>query len=93
MDGFQAQCLRRILKIPAAFYSRVSNETVLKRARATQVSKRVLQQQLLYFGKIARNEDADPLRVCTMAPGSSQVLSHKPFATFLSVYVRLHENG
>ena len=30
LDGFQARCFRRILKVPAAYYSRISNARVLR---------------------------------------------------------------
>ena len=30
MDGFHARCLRKILKIPAAYVSRVSDDSVLR---------------------------------------------------------------
>ena len=43
LDGFQNRCLRRILKIKPAYFSRVSNKTVLQRA-----SQQAYSNQLLY---------------------------------------------
>ena len=70
LDGFHARCLRRILRIQHAYHSRVSNKTVLERAGATPLSTRILQQQLLYLGEIARRDHDDPVRCCVFLPGS-----------------------
>ena len=70
IDGFHARCLRSILKIPHAYYSRVSNATVLTRAQARPLSTRLLQQHLIYFSKLARSDGRDPARACIFAEGS-----------------------
>ena len=69
LDGFYARCLRRVLRIPPAYYSRVSNETVLNRARRSKLSTRLQRQQLLYLGSVARRDDDDPVRCCVFQPG------------------------
>jgi len=69
LDGFQARCIRKILRIPAAYISRISNATVRERASSTRLSKELLQQQLLLFGDIAVR-DTGTLRDCVFAPGS-----------------------
>jgi hypothetical protein len=66
LDGFQCRCLRRVMRIPSSYISRVSNNTVLKRARATKVSQRILAQQMLYFGQLARRDDDDPVRAAVL---------------------------
>jgi len=67
LDGFYARCLRRILRIPSAFYSRVSNATVLKRAGATPLSQQLLVRQLALLGTVARSSLEGPLRRSTFA--------------------------
>ena len=62
LDGFHARCLRRILKIPPAYFSRVSNAVVWERARVQCLSVQLLQQQLLYFGKLAVADSGHPCR-------------------------------
>ena len=69
VDGFYARCLRRVLRVPPAYISRVSNDTVLRRARRTSLSTRLRQQQLILLGKVARRADEDPVRRCVFEPG------------------------
>jgi hypothetical protein len=52
LDGFHCRCLRRILRIPAAYYSRVSNQEVWKRAGQECFSEGIARDQLLFLGKI-----------------------------------------
>ena len=56
LDGFQARCIRTILKVPAAYVSRVTNATVRERAGVTPLSSELLQQQLILFFNIAVRE-------------------------------------
>ena len=37
LDGFHARCLRKVLGVPHAYYSRVSNAEVLRRAGYTEL--------------------------------------------------------
>ena len=62
MDGFQATCLRRILKIPAAFYSRVSNKIVLERSCVELFSKSVRKLQLKLLGQVVTNPGKSALK-------------------------------
>ena len=62
LDGFQAKCLRSILKIPSAFYSRISNAEVLGRASHRPASALLLQAQLALLGKIIRSGEDSVLR-------------------------------
>ena len=73
LDGFQARCLRKILKIPSAYYSRISNETVLQAAKCTRLSRQLLQDQLALFGKIAASEH-DALRAALFQEGSLELV-------------------
>ena len=62
IDGFQARCLRKIMKVAPAYWSRVSNQTVLARASSRPVSQQLLKHQLIYFGRIASRNPTDPVR-------------------------------
>ena len=70
VDGFQNRCLRTTMNITPAYVSRVSNKDVLTQAQQTPVSARVLEQQLLLFGKVSRLPDGNPMRDATFCPGS-----------------------
>ena len=65
--------MRRILHTPPAFHSRVSNDVVFARARATVLSKRLLHQQLMYFGKLSRRPGDDPVRSSILEPGGLEL--------------------
>ena len=65
IDGFYARCLRKILSIPNAFYSRVSNAIVLKRAGVTPLSQQLSHRQLALLGTVARSPLEGPLRRST----------------------------
>jgi hypothetical protein len=77
LDGFQAKCLRRIVRVAPAFISRVSNEIVRKMAWQMQYSMQLLQQQLLLYGKIAWGDDSDLLRSLTFCPGTTNRITDK----------------
>ena len=68
-DGFQARCLRKILKVPAAFISRVSNEAVRRQAAKKNLSSELLKQQLQTFGSTAIRWN-DPLRESIFVRGT-----------------------
>jgi hypothetical protein len=69
-DGFQAKCLRSILRIPPPQFSRVSNLTVRKRANWKSASQLLLEQQLVLFGKVLRSPTQDILHQVSFVPGS-----------------------
>ena len=72
LNGFYAKCLRRIHCIPPSFVSRVSNKTVLGKAGTSPLSNKLLQRQLLLFGRVARQPSTSLLRQLTFEPGSLQ---------------------
>ena len=77
LDGFQCRCLRQIMNIPAAYVSRVSNESVFSKAGVSAASRVLLQRQLIYLGKPMRAPVGDPLRDVsfignTLAPATGQ---------------------
>ena len=52
LDGFHANCLRKILRIPSAFLSRVSNDKVRARAAQQPFSVRVASLQMRLFNEV-----------------------------------------
>ena len=72
LNGFQARCLRRILRVSPSFISRVTNKCVLQMAGHRQFTQQLLKQQLLFFGRVARSPDSDMLRDFTFIPGTVQ---------------------
>ena len=69
IDGFQARCLRRIFGIPHAYYSRISNATVLQIALQAPLSEKIYTQQSNYLRKIAERERDDPTRASIFEAG------------------------
>ena len=62
LDGFYARGLRRILRIPAAFVSRVSSKAVYQAAGVQPLSEQLVKRQLVLLGQVARAPATDPLR-------------------------------
>ncbi len=61
LDGFQARCLRQVLGIKPAFYSRISNKEVLRRAEHSAATHILAHQQLMMLGKVLRAPQDSPL--------------------------------
>ena len=72
LDGFQARCLRRLLHIPAAFVSRISNKEVFKRADVRPSSQQLLKHQLLLLRKVAISTVGGPLRRDSFVDATTQ---------------------
>ena len=53
LDGFCARCYRRILRIPSAFISRISNASVCRSAGVKPFSEQLLQDQLALLRRAA----------------------------------------
>ena len=70
LDGFQARCLRKVLHIPPAFLTHISNKVVLQRAGQQPYTAQLLRHQLTWFGKIGRASNQDFLRQLTFQDGS-----------------------
>ena len=76
LDAFQARCLRIMLRILPAFYSRTSNKEVLRRAGTPKLlSQLVLEQQLDLFGKVLRAPTRHVLRTCAFQVGECPVVA------------------
>ena len=71
LDGFQAACLRQILKIPHAYLSRVSNVEVRARAGARTLSDDLFEQQGKLYNKISHLPDGHILRNLVCEPGKN----------------------
>jgi len=72
LNGFHCRCLRKIVGIPSAYISRVSNARVLKEAKEAPLERQLLRQQLLLYGRLIRAPSADPLRKLTFIDGMDQ---------------------
>ena len=70
LNGFQNRCLRTIWGIKAAYVSRVSNAIVLQRTGQRPLTDLLQKQQLLLYGRVARQSDKNPMRAATFGPGS-----------------------
>jgi len=70
VDGLFARCLRRIMGIPPAFISRVSNAKVFAQAGVRPLSHQLLQKQLRLLGKVAFSPAGSPLRRDTFVDDS-----------------------
>ena len=62
LDAAQAQWLRWIKHIPSAYYSRITNETVLKRSQQAKWSAQLLQCQLVLYSHVLWLRTVTPFR-------------------------------
>ena len=62
LDGFQAKCLRRILRIEHSFLSRVSNKDVLEQAGHQPLSARLAHKRECYLTELMLRSENDPVR-------------------------------
>ena len=69
LDGFQAGCLRKILKIPSSFYSRISNQKVREKAGMQQFSTSIRKIQLHLLGQVITNPKKNALKETTFRGG------------------------
>ena len=62
LEGFYARSLRTILRIPAAYVSRISNKTVLDRAGLQSIGEQLRTSQIALLAKTAQAHPQSPLR-------------------------------
>ena len=62
LNGFYCRCLRNILGIQPSYISRVSNDTVLRRASSWPLHQHLLRDQLLLYGRVARAPESDLMK-------------------------------
>ena len=72
LNGFQAKCLREIFGIKPSYYSRVSNQEVLRRTGHLKATELLERQQLALLGRVLRAPDGNPLRTSTLIIGTLQ---------------------
>ena len=77
LNGVQNKFVRSILNIKAAYYSRVSNDEVLRRADYTKATTLLLRRQLLLYGKIARAPYAQTMRQAAFVHGTTYPVTSK----------------
>ena len=65
------------MKIPAAFVSRVSNQTVRERAGCKPLSDKLLEQQMILLGKVLRAPLESPLQRVSLIPGTLQAATYR----------------
>ena len=70
VNGFQNRCLRCIWGIKPAYISRVSNLRVLEASGQKPLTRSLEKQQLLLYGRVARQSDGTLMRDATFCPGS-----------------------
>ena len=70
LDGFHADCCRKILRISSSHISRVSNRYVLAQLGTMPLTSILLKRQLCFFGSVARRAHNDPIRNLLFQPGA-----------------------
>ena len=68
LEYIHTRCIRRILKIKAAYWSRVSNAEVLRRAKFPCLTRFIRRKQFALLGHILRRPYTDPDRLCCFEP-------------------------
>ena len=76
LDGFHATCVRRIVGVKHSYWSRISNVEVLSYVNAVQLSKLLMEQRLLLFGKVFRKPPHDVIRQTIFADDSDALQAH-----------------
>ena len=69
LDGFQNRCVRSIIGIKPSFISRISNVSVLQKARHHAATLKLQKKQLQMLGKILRSPSEHPLHQISFGPG------------------------
>ena len=77
LDGFQARCLRTVLKIPAAYVSRISNQADIKKAGFQSASVKLKRKQLPLLGKVIRCPNEAPQYCVSFSTNSVQPLTYQ----------------
>ena len=68
LDGFQAACLRQIMHIPHAYWSRISNLSVLQKAAQKPTSELLQNEQQKYVEELRCRQPSDPVRSSILSP-------------------------
>ena len=68
LNAFHCRCLRKIHRIPHAYYSRISNSEVLYRAWSKPLSDILLCRQMSFYAELAALDHSNIMRCCFFAP-------------------------
>ena len=79
LDSFYVGCIRQIVKIQHAYYSRISNEDILKAAHSSPFSLLLICNQLKSFGRIASLDYHNCVREMIFEPNDSFTLRSSSF--------------
>ena len=74
IDAFHSNCIRRILRIPHSFISRVSNQVVLEKAGVGRLSSLLERRQVALFKRIQQLPADNVLRSLVCNPSGEPVL-------------------
>ena len=74
LNGFQNRCLRKIIGVKPAYYSRVTNAAVLDRTGHRLAYTLLLRRQMQLFGKVLRSADWHPFRRISFVAGTDHPL-------------------
>ena len=72
LDGFQAACLRQIMHIPHAYWSRISNLSVLQKAAQKPTSELLQNEQQKYVEELRCRQPSDPVRSSILSPNGPE---------------------
>lgn len=72
LDGFQAKCLRTVLRVLPSQFSRISNAIVRQMAECKSASGLVREQQLIFLGRVIRADPDNVLQTVSFTPGTMQ---------------------
>ena len=70
VNGFQNRCIRKIIGVAPAYFSRISNAAVLLRASHTLATNLLQKRRMQLFGKILRSPEGHPLRSAAFIPNT-----------------------
>ena len=77
LDGFQASCLRQILKVPSPYISRVSNKKILELSNAQKLSCTIQDQQQQLFEKVLSSPAKKQQRQATFIKDTAVPLTRR----------------
>ena len=77
LNGFHCRCLRVIMRVQPAYFSRISNKKVLQECGQKPIDRQLLKQQMVLYGRVARSPPSDPLRLLTFVPGGLETAASR----------------
>jgi hypothetical protein len=71
LEYVHTRCLRRILRIKAVFYSRISNKEIRRKAKVSSIRVQVRKLQYDFLRTILLLPESHPLRLVVFEPGEA----------------------